>query len=96
MLVDATLLYVEIRPTSGRDLWTLTPDDKTTPFRVTPFNELAAEFSPGVPRWVAYASDESGRFEIYLQSYPGGERRVPVSADGGILPMWSPDGRELV
>ena len=41
------------------------------------FNELAAQFSPGregAPRWVAYASDESGRSEIYVQSYPGGER----------------------
>jgi Tol biopolymer transport system component len=96
ILADGTLLYTEIRPTSGRDLWILTPDGKTTPLRVTPFNEWAAEFSPGVPRWVAYASDESGRSEIYVQSYPGGERRVPVSTDGGILPMWSPDGQELV
>ena len=52
----------------------------------------AAEFSPGPeggPRCVAYASDESGRNEIYVQSYPSGANRIPVSTGGGILP----DGR---
>ena len=60
---DGTLLYAEIGPTTGRDLWTLSPDGKTTPVLVTPFNEFAAQFSPepGGPRWIAYASDESGR-----------------------------------
>jgi Tol biopolymer transport system component len=95
---DGTLLYVEIQPATARDLWTLSPDGKTSPFRVTRFNEIAARFSPareGAPRFVAYASDESGRSEIYVQSYPAGERRVPVSTGGGVRPMWSPDGREL-
>jgi hypothetical protein len=66
--------------------------------RVTPFNETQGQFSPGpegAPRRVAYASDESGRSEIYLQSYPGGANRIPVSTAGGILPKWSRDGREL-
>ena len=44
---------------------------------------------------MAYASDESGRSEIYVQSYPGDERRVPVSTGGGVRPVWSPDGKEL-
>jgi hypothetical protein len=66
---------------------------------VTPFNAFNARFSPGPmggPRFVAYSSDESGRSEIYIQSYPGGERRVPVSTGGGVLPVWSPDGKELL
>lgn len=95
---DGTLLYVEIQDATGRDLWTLSADGKSSPVRVTRFNEQAAQFSPassGTPRWIAYASDESGRYEIYVQSYPGGERRVPVSSGGGIRPVWSPDGREL-
>ena len=41
------------------------------------------------------ASDESGRSEIYVQSYPGGANRIPVSTTGGILPKWSRDGKEL-
>ncbi len=95
---DGTLLYLEIQPTTGRDLWTLSPDGKAKPFRVTRFNEIAARFAPareGAPRWIAYASDESGRSEVYVQSYPAGERRVPVSTGGGVRPMWSPDGHEL-
>ena len=93
--VDGTLLFTEIGPRTGRDLWTLSPDGKATAVRVTGFNEYAAQFSPDGARWVAYASDESGRSEIYVQSYPGGEHRIPVSTGGGMRPMWSPDGREL-
>jgi Tol biopolymer transport system component len=39
--------------------------------------------------------DESGRNEIYVQSYPDGANRIPVSTEGGILPRWSRDGKEL-
>jgi Tol biopolymer transport system component len=95
---DGTLLYLEIKPATGRDLWTLSPDGKTSPVRVTRWNEIAARFAPareGAPRWIAYASDESGRSEIYVQSYPAGDRRVQASTAGGIRPLWSPDGKEL-
>jgi Tol biopolymer transport system component len=102
MLSDGTLLYVEIHPKTARDLWTLSPDGKTTPFRVTPFNEAEGRVSPGGssgpgggPRWVAYSSDESGRNEIYLQAYPGGTNRIVVSSGGGSQPRWSSDGKEL-
>jgi serine/threonine protein kinase len=98
ILADGTLLYEEIHPKTGRALWTLSPDGKTMPLRVTPFNEMEGQFSPGTEgglRWVAYSSDESGRSEIYVQSYPGGANRIPISAGGGILPRWSRDGKEL-
>src|SRR5260370_41451149 len=84
------------------DLWTLSPDGKTTPLRVTPFNDSDGQFSPdassgpgGVLRRVAYSSDESGRYEIYVQSYPAGTNRIVVSTGGGIQPRWSRDGKEL-
>ena len=95
---DGTVLYYEINPKTGLDLWTRSPDGKTSPLRVTPFNEREGRFSPGAagaPRWVAYSSDESGRFEVYVQSYPAGTNRIAVSDGGGSTPMWSPDGREL-
>jgi Tol biopolymer transport system component len=102
ILPDGTLLYLEINPKTSRDLWTLSPDGKTTPFRVTPFNEGEARFRPdlspgsGSARgWVAYTSDESGRREVYVQSYPGGTDRIAVSNGGGTQPRWSPDGKEL-
>ncbi len=96
MLADGTLLYVEVHPKTGRDLWMLSPDGRPSPLRVNPFNETAGQFSPGPgPRWLAYSSDESGRTEVYVQSHPGGANRTPVSTGGGILPMWSPDGKDL-
>ena len=108
VLVDGTVLYNELNPQTGIDLWTLSPagpsqeglpqEEMTSPFRVTPFNEEDGVVSlgpEGGPRWVAYTSDESGRSEIYVQSYPSGADRIPISTGGGFLPRWSRDGREL-
>jgi eukaryotic-like serine/threonine-protein kinase len=98
MAPDGTLLYHEIHPKTARDMWTLSPDGKTSLLRGTPFNDMSGRFSPGPaggPRWIAYASDESGRYEVYVQSYPGGANRIPVSTGGGVLPRWSDDGKEL-
>jgi Tol biopolymer transport system component len=44
---------------------------------------------------VAYQSDESGRYQIYLQPFPKAGERIPVTVDGGTQPRWKPDGREL-
>jgi Tol biopolymer transport system component len=98
MLPDGTLLYQEIHPKTARDLWVLSSDGKTSLVRGTSFSERSGQVSPGSgggPRWLAYASDESGRIEIYVQSYPSGANRIPVSTGGGILPRWSRDGKEL-
>jgi eukaryotic-like serine/threonine-protein kinase len=98
MSPDWTLRYHELHPKTARDLWTLSSDGKTSLVRGTAFNETSRRFSPGPaggPRWIAYASDESGRSEIYVQSYPGGANRIPVSTGGGVLPRWSGDGKEL-
>lgn len=46
-------------------------------------------------RWVAYESDESGRFEVYVRSFPDGSGQSKVSSDGGSFAHWSPDGNEL-
>jgi len=97
LAADGTLLYLEIHPKTGRDIWILSPDRKTSPVRVTPFNETAGQFSPGpgAPQRLAYSSDESGRNEIYVQSYPTGTSRLAVSSGGGNHPRWSRDGKEL-
>ena len=98
ILADGTLVFTEIQAKTGRDIWMLPPGGTPAPVRVTPFNDLAPQFSPGPaggPRWIVYASDESGRNEVYIQSFPGGQNRIPVSTGGGILPMWSPDGKEI-
>lgn len=64
------------------------------PFVQTRFDEREGQFSPDT-RWVAYQSDESGRYQFYPQAFPGPGEPIPVTADGGTQPRWRPDGREL-
>jgi len=61
----------------------------------TPQDELWPEFSPD-GRWLAYASNVSGRFEVYVQPWPGPGPREQVTLEGGQSPAWSPAGDELL
>jgi Tol biopolymer transport system component len=72
------------------------PADGGTPraYAATAADESAARISPD-GRWVAYTSDETGRAEVYLDSYEQPGRHVVVSLGGGIHPVWRGDGREL-
>ncbi len=89
------LAFIEINPTTGYDIWVLRLSDrKAQPFLRTPFNESAPWFSPD-GRWLAYVSDESGRFEVYVQPYPGPGGKWLISTEGGTEPVWNPKGREL-
>jgi Tol biopolymer transport system component len=89
------LAFVEIDPTTGIDIWVLRLGDrKAQPFLRTPFNEGKPRFSPD-GCWLAYISDESGRYEIYVQPYPGPGGKWQISTEGGAEPMWNPNGREL-
>ncbi len=60
----------------------------------TPFLEVQGRLSPD-GHWLAYASNESGVFEVYVQPFPLDGRRYPVSIGGGSEPAWRGDGREL-
>jgi serine/threonine-protein kinase len=64
-------------------------------FLSTPFNESEPAFSPD-GRWLAYQSNETGRFEVYVRSFPGPGGRWQVSTAGGEMPTWSPRGKELL
>jgi len=89
------LAYSELGTPDGYDIWVLRLSDrKTQPFLKTKFNEAAAQFSPD-GNWVAYASDESGRNEIYVQPYPGPGGKWQISTVGGREPLWNRNGREL-
>jgi serine/threonine protein kinase/Tol biopolymer transport system component len=72
----------------------LTGDRKPFPFVSTPFDEQQGAFSPD-GKWVAYQSDKSGRFEIYVRPFPGPGAESQVSAEGGHSPRWRADGRQL-
>ena len=72
----------------------LTGDRKPYSFLSTPFNTQQGVFSPD-GKWVAYQSDESGRFEVYVRPFPGPGGQSQVSGEGGHSPRWRPDGKEL-
>ena len=78
------------------DIWILPTfgDKKPVPFVKTPFAELRPVFSPD-GRFLAYQSNESGRAEIYVQSFPGPGGKWQISTAGGIEPHWRGDGKEL-
>jgi Tol biopolymer transport system component/predicted Ser/Thr protein kinase len=89
------LAFIEVNPTTGYDIWVLRMGDrKAQPFLLTPFNESVPQFSPD-GRWLAYISDESGRFDIYVQPYPGPGGKWQISTEGGMEPVWNHNGREL-
>ena len=89
------LAYIEINPTTGYDIWVLRLSDrKAQPFVRTPFSESAPRFSPD-SHWLAYISNESGRYEVYVQPYPGPGGKWQISSEGGTEPVWNPNGREL-
>src|SRR5713101_222540 len=89
------MAFIEIDPTTGYDIWVLQMGDrKAQPFLRTPFLESAPRFSPD-GRWLAYMSDESGHYEIYVQPYPGPGGKWQISTECGTEPVWNPNGREL-
>ena len=89
------LAFMEINPNTGYDIYTLPlKNGKPQPFVRTPSIETAPRFSPD-GHFIAYASDESGRLEIYVRPYPGPGGKWQVSTEGGSEPVWNPKGREL-
>jgi len=87
-----TLAFEQINPGTGYDLFVYRLGDrKVETFLQTRFNEIAPRFSPD-GRWLAYASDESGRNEVYVQPYPGPGGKWQVSTEGGTEPVWARNG----
>lgn len=86
-------------PSGGKtsnDIWVLPlfGDRKPFPYLQTEFNERSAKLSPN-GQWLAYASNETKRYEIYVQTFPSLGGKWQVSTSGGTLPVWSRDGKEL-
>jgi Tol biopolymer transport system component len=92
------VLYQRPGDKTGQDLW-MAPqpgakpagDGKPVPYLNSQFNEANGVFSPD-GRWVAYESDESGRFEVYVQAFPLTREKERISTGGGSSPAWSAKG----
>jgi serine/threonine-protein kinase len=80
----------------GLDLWVhpVSGPPASQPFLQTRFTEAGPRFSPD-GRWIAYASDESGQYEIYVRPYPGPGDKMQISSGGAQHLVWSRDGKEL-
>jgi hypothetical protein len=78
------------------ELWVqpLSGDTRPSPFLQAPYNVSQAQLSPD-GRWIAYTSNESGRDEVYVQSFPAAGSKRQVSSDGGAQPRWRRTGGEL-
>ena len=90
------LLYWTFSGESKRQLWTLPlfGDRKPIPYLQTEFEETAGQFSPD-GKWIAYVSDESGKSEVYVRSFPASGSKLLVSIAGGLQPKWRGDGKEI-
>ena len=92
------ILYMEMNPQTSFDLWVLPLEGERQLWLNAPASQWNGSFSPD-GKWIAYTSNESGRNEIYLQPFvpgaaaAGGKRQL--SPNGGEVPQWRRDGREL-
>ena len=90
------LLFVRYSRKTQLDIWAVPLDLSSAPRPM-----LAGQFNQGDPsvspdgRWLAYASNESGRSEVYLKRFPPSDERWLVSGEGGAEPLWSGDGKTL-
>jgi Tol biopolymer transport system component len=93
---DGRFLACTVSTENAYDISYLTLDGAPhiTSFLSTAFNETQARFSPN-DRWLAYASDESGSFEVYVRPFPAANKQYKISTGGGTQPEWRHDGKEL-
>jgi serine/threonine-protein kinase len=98
-----TLGFFQNNPGTGFDVMTMPVEGSESsgwkpgepkPFVNTPFIEVLPMFSPD-GRWIAYASNESGTYEVYVRPFPGPGGRWQISTGAGAYPIWSKNGKEL-
>jgi Tol biopolymer transport system component len=94
-----TLVYSQIGADSKCQTWILSapgssPETKPRRFSRSSSNEIGAILSPD-GKWIAYDSDESGKYEVVVEPFPGPGAKLQVSTHGGWVPAWARNGREL-
>ncbi|MGH9146434.1 MAG: winged helix-turn-helix domain-containing protein, partial [Vicinamibacterales bacterium] len=90
------IVFASSNATTGEDVWLLPTfgSRRPIPYLRTEFNEIQSRVSPD-GRWIAYTSNESGNWEVYVQSFPAPGAKQVISVRGGAEPVWRRDGREL-
>jgi dipeptidyl aminopeptidase/acylaminoacyl peptidase len=90
------IVYSQINPKTNVDLYllSLSGEKKSTSWLQTSFIEAQPRLSPN-GRWIAYLSNETGQFQVYVDSFPVPGAKVAISIGGGSQPQWRADGREL-
>ena len=94
---DKELVFSQGHPKTRGDIWAASIDGgrvTSRPVVEGPFDEIFPELSPD-GHWLAYASNASGRLEVYVQAYPGPGEKQMISTSGGREPAWARDGRLL-
>jgi Tol biopolymer transport system component len=89
------LLYNRVTPISADvRIVPVRVDRQPQPYLQSAFSQGAAQLSPD-GRWVAYVSNEFGRYEIYVRSFSNAQMKWQISDGGGVEPVWARNGQEL-
>jgi dipeptidyl aminopeptidase/acylaminoacyl peptidase len=96
LVADGRTVVYRTGSVGSADIWyrRLAGDTAAHAIATTPFNEMSPRVSPD-GRWVAYMSNESGAYQVYVRPFPGPGELYPVSVGGGTTPVWSRDGRRI-
>jgi Tol biopolymer transport system component len=91
-----SIIYSQLNPKTNVDLYllSLSGEKKSTSWLQTNFIEAQPRLSPN-GRWIAYISNETEQFQVYVDSFPASGAKVAISIGGGSQPQWRADGREL-
>jgi Tol biopolymer transport system component len=93
---DGKYLILAVQePKTQQDIWAQPVDGgKAIPLLTQPYSEVGGTVSPN-GKWMAYASDESGRNELYVTDFPGVHAKLQVSTEGASWAAWAHDGKRL-
>ena len=91
-----SIIYSQVNSKTNSDLYLLSlgGERKSRSLLQTTFIEAQARFSPN-GRWIAYISNETGQFQVYVESFPATGAKLAISIGGGSQPQWRADGKEL-
>ncbi|HXT71588.1 MAG TPA: protein kinase [Vicinamibacterales bacterium] len=91
------IILVQLDAQTAQNVWLLDASGTVAPTLLAggPARQPAGRVSPD-NKWLAFPSDETGRFQMFIQPFPGGGRRTQVSEKGGVFAFWSRDGRRLL